>query len=160
MHLPDRLPGSQRHSGKNNNDGTHSCFSGYGGARKHTFAEATAACARHRLRLCSKAELLSGICCGVGCNHDRELTWTSDKRPTPNRPLRGEPLTLTLTLYLTPTLYPQTHTHPKLNGRGSPNTPLPTTTTPGPACALTLNPPDTLQGEPPCPYTRPYSPSP
>ena len=98
MHLPDRLLGSQRHSGKDNIDGMHSCFSGYGGARKHTFAEATATCARHRLRLCSKAEVLSGICCGVACNHDRELTWTSDKKLTPARPLRGEPLTLTLTL--------------------------------------------------------------
>ena len=82
MHLPDRLPGSQRHLGKDNTDGMNSCFSGHANANKHTYTEATAACAKHGLRLCSKAETLSEKCCAKGCDHDAELVWTSDKMTT------------------------------------------------------------------------------
>ena len=41
-------------------------------------AEARAACAGLGLRLCSRAELGAGRCCGLGCAGDTEAVWTSD----------------------------------------------------------------------------------
>jgi len=41
-----------------------------------TFAEAEAICAEAGRRLCSVAELNSGVCCGTGCWHDHRAVWT------------------------------------------------------------------------------------
>jgi hypothetical protein len=41
-----------------------------------TFEEAEATCAEAGRRLCTVAELNSGICCGTGCWHDHRAIWT------------------------------------------------------------------------------------
>jgi len=42
-----------------------------------TYNEATAACSRRGLRLCSEDELERGVCCGTGCGFDGRRVWTN-----------------------------------------------------------------------------------
>jgi len=41
-----------------------------------TFVQASAACSRRNMRLCSVQELDSGVCCGTGCGFDGHHIWT------------------------------------------------------------------------------------
>lgn len=53
------------------------CESTSVGCLQHqTLAQATAACARRNMRLCSVQELDSGVCCGTGCGFDGHHIWT------------------------------------------------------------------------------------
>merc|ERR1719487_1406050 len=45
--------------------------------RSQTFEQAKATCARYQMRLCTKEEMASNICCGTGCMFDNYLVWTS-----------------------------------------------------------------------------------
>jgi len=47
-------------------------------AHPSTFAEAEAVCAAHCMRLCSLAEMKTGITAGKGCNYDNVYQWVSD----------------------------------------------------------------------------------
>ena len=40
-----------------------------------TFSEAQQKCVKFGMRLCSKQELSSNICCGTGCLFDEKLVW-------------------------------------------------------------------------------------
>jgi len=42
-----------------------------------TYNEATAACSRRGLRLCSEHELERGVCCGTGCGFDGRRVWSN-----------------------------------------------------------------------------------
>jgi hypothetical protein len=60
-------------------DGTQcdSSLTGHCLPKSATFAEAEASCGKAGMKLCSKIELESGVCCGTGCDYDNELVWTS-----------------------------------------------------------------------------------
>ena len=62
------------------------CVSEAGGAclpLQVPHAAAAEACAALGLRLCTAAELVSGMCCGTGCGYDERLIWASDATATP-----------------------------------------------------------------------------
>jgi len=64
------------------------CVSSFVGChREKTYAEAKAICEGKQLRLCSKDELESNVCCGTGCGFDNWLTWTSTPygKPLPTK---------------------------------------------------------------------------
>jgi len=42
-----------------------------------TYEEAVAICAEHGGRLCSEAEINTGVCCGSGCGYDGHQVWVS-----------------------------------------------------------------------------------
>ena len=52
-----------------------SCKSETPDCSKLTASKAYHKCAKFRMRLCSKQELSSNICCGTGCLFDEELVW-------------------------------------------------------------------------------------
>lgn len=59
-----------------------------------TFEEAEATCAEVGRRLCTVAELNSGICCGTGCWHDHRAVWTQPAgapAPGPAPPVAVDP---------------------------------------------------------------------
>merc|ERR1739838_183814 len=51
--------------------GTLGCLAGF------SFPDAEQACASRGLRLCTKVELASGLCCGSGCGFDNQLAWSA-----------------------------------------------------------------------------------
>lgn len=58
------------------NNGRRCESSSIGCLQHQTYAQATAACARRNMRLCSVQELDSGVCCGTGCGFDGHHIWT------------------------------------------------------------------------------------
>ena len=52
-----------------------SCKSEIPDCSKLTFSNAEQKCSESGMRLCTKEELASNICCKTGCNYDRELVW-------------------------------------------------------------------------------------
>ena len=46
-----------------------------------SFTEAEAECNSRRMRLCTRAELASNVCCQTGCAMDTLLVWTADDCP-------------------------------------------------------------------------------
>jgi len=49
------------------------------GCLSGTFSQARAACAARALRLCTPAELTSGVCCSVGCKAGTSMAWSSQE---------------------------------------------------------------------------------
>lgn len=58
------------------NNGRRCESTSIGCLQHQTMAQATAACARRNMRLCSVQELDSGVCCGTGCGFDGHHVWT------------------------------------------------------------------------------------
>jgi hypothetical protein len=58
------------------NNGRRCESTSIGCLQHQTMAQATAACSRRNMRLCSVAELDSGVCCGTGCGFDGHHVWT------------------------------------------------------------------------------------
>ena len=52
-----------------------SCKSKTPDCSRLTFSNANRECSQFGLRLCTKKELASNICCATGCNFDAELVW-------------------------------------------------------------------------------------
>jgi len=80
-------PSASLTEGRNSNGGFASvrccsmngrrCESTSIGCLQHqTFVQASAACSRRNMRLCSVQELDSGVCCGTGCGFDGNHIWT------------------------------------------------------------------------------------
>jgi len=46
-----------------------------------TFYDAKSACEAKGMRLCTRAQVASNICCGTGCEFDSKLIWTFDSEP-------------------------------------------------------------------------------
>eukprot|EP00986_Skeletonema_menzelii_P001981 scaffold547_cov143-Skeletonema_menzelii.AAC.3 len=53
---------------------------------RSTFAGAKNYCENKGMRLCSVAELETGVCCHKGCGWNKEISWTSDRCDTGNNP--------------------------------------------------------------------------
>mmetsp|Transcript_18022 Transcript_18022/g.38506 ORF Transcript_18022/g.38506 Transcript_18022/m.38506 type:complete len:854 (-) Transcript_18022:62-2623(-) len=60
------------------NSTTPSCGSSVTGCFTGDYASSQKACAEKGLRVCTKAELKSNLCCDTGCGFDYELVWASD----------------------------------------------------------------------------------
>merc|ERR1712187_760768 len=58
---------------------------------KHTHEEAGKICQEHGQSLCSKEELLSGICCGTGGGCDNHPVWTRSLKATSKAFTESEP---------------------------------------------------------------------
>jgi len=58
------------------NNGRRCESTSIGCLQHQTLAQATAACSRRNMRLCSVQELDSGVCCGTGCGFDGHHIWT------------------------------------------------------------------------------------
>jgi len=58
------------------NNGRRCESTSIGCLQHQTMAQATAACSRRNMRLCSVQELDSGVCCGTGCGFDGHHIWT------------------------------------------------------------------------------------
>lgn len=52
-----------------------------------TYVEGKKICEDHGMRLCTKDELESNVCCGTGCNFDSWLIWTSTEFVSTTTPL-------------------------------------------------------------------------
>lgn len=55
-----------------------------------TYVEGKKICEDHGMRLCTKDELESNVCCGTGCNFDSWLIWTSTEFVNTTTPLPVE----------------------------------------------------------------------
>lgn len=62
-----------------------SCQSEELGCKNGTVAEAKSICESKGLRLCSKVELQSNVCCDSGCNFDVKTTWTGTPSQMPQK---------------------------------------------------------------------------
>jgi len=58
------------------NNGRRCESTSIGCLQHQTLTQATAACSRRNMRLCSVQELDSGVCCGTGCGFDGHFVWT------------------------------------------------------------------------------------
>jgi len=58
------------------NNGRRCESTSIGCLQHQTLAQASAACSRRNMRLCSVQELDSGVCCGTGCGFDGHHIWT------------------------------------------------------------------------------------
>ena len=68
-------------------DGTKQCYGGVnsrgansGHAESHGWEHANQVCTDAGARLCTVAELLNEVTRGTGCQHDAEMTWSSETR--------------------------------------------------------------------------------
>lgn len=58
------------------NNGRRCESTSIGCLQHQTLAQASAACSRRNMRLCSVQELDAGVCCGTGCGFDGHFIWT------------------------------------------------------------------------------------
>jgi hypothetical protein len=79
-HQPTKLPKTSRAAVRccQHSKGELYCASSkVGCSSSKTYAEAAGICEAKGLRLCTKTELQSNVCCSTGCGFDSKLIWTS-----------------------------------------------------------------------------------